>query len=245
MSTRVAIQPMSSWLWPAVLCVVAVGLVSWVDRSAQLWVGVFGALVIGCAVALREHRLWTLCSTDPLTGLANRRGFHQRYEQEIARMRRANESLALVLVDCDRFKQINDTYGHEVGDRALKLIGAILESTVRRDDVVARWGGDEFVVLLRGVDDAEVRKVAERVGKVLQSPFGLPAGLAITVSFGCVFRDANQVRTEGLSGLLSAADSAMYAAKRRGGGQFASWSERSDQRQQNPGEFDQPPIQTG
>ena len=244
--THKAVEPLAGWLWPALLCLVAVSLVRLVKESDQLVVGVMGALLIGCAVALRERRLWKLCLTDSLTGLANRRGFLLRYEQDLARVRKDGHSMALMLVDCDRFKQINDQYGHEAGDRALKLLSKSLQASVRTADVVARWGGDEFVVLLRDVDEAEVRRVADRVGHVLHAPAGLPPGLEITVSFGCVVTDPEQVQTVGLSGLLSAADSAMYLAKRRGGAQLATWSDPG-LKQVNPFDFEQmtPSGQTG
>ena len=244
--SRAAVEPLSAWLWPAVLCGVVMSLVLLVDRSDQLVVGVLGALLLGGAVALRERKLWKLCLTDQLTGLANRRGFLQRFERDLTRVRRQGDSLALVLVDCDRFKQINDQFGHAAGDRALELLAGSLRSAVRNDDVVARWGGDEFVVLMRHVDEVEVRRVAQRVGKLLESPAGMPPGLVMTVSFGCVVRDPLETSRVRLSGLLSAADSAMYLAKSRGGAQFASWSDPG-LRQVNPFDFDQmtPPIQAG
>ncbi len=244
--THKAVEPVASWLWPALLCLVVVSLVRLVEEADQLVVGVLGALLIGCAVALRERRLWTLCLTDSLTGLANRRGFLLRYEKDLVRVRKDGHSMALMLVDCDRFKQLNDQYGHAAGDRALELLSMSLQASVRSGDVVARWGGDEFVVLLRDVDEAEVRRVAARVCHALQAPAALPQGQVITVSFGCVVRDPEQVLTVRLSGLLSAADSAMYLAKRRGGAQLAAWSDASLQ-QVNPFDFDQltPPVQTG
>jgi diguanylate cyclase (GGDEF)-like protein len=233
-----ALQPHSALLWPAVLCGVMASLLLLVDHADQLLVGVVGALLLGVFVAVRERRLWTLCLTDPLTGLSNRRGFLQRFQKNLARVRREGESMALVLVDCDRFKQINDQFGHAAGDRALKLLAHSLQSAVRGDDLVARWGGDEFVVMLRDVDEEQVRQVAMRVGQLLEAPAGLPPGLSLTVSFGCVVRQPTEVANARLSRLLSAADTAMYEAKRSGSGKFAAWSD-SRARDLKPFDFDQ------
>lgn len=229
MMMRPAIAPRSSLLWPAVLCGVVACLLLLVDTSDQLLVGVAGALVLGLFVAVRERRLWILCLTDPLTGLCNRRGFLPRFQRNLKRARRQGEPMALVLVDCDRFKQINDEYGHAAGDRALKLLAQSLQAAVRKDDVVARWGGDEFVVMLRDVDEARVRQVAQRVGQLLEAATAtaLPPGLVMTVSFGCVLRDATKVQSEHLTRLLSAADSAMYEAKRSGAGRFVAWRDHT------------------
>lgn len=235
----------SSWWWPLFLGTVTASLLLLVNRSAQLEVGVVGALLVGAAVAFRERKLWSLCLTDPLTGLPNRRGFQRRFDQELSRVRRQGESMALVLVDCDRFKQINDQHGHAAGDWALKELARVLSAGVRRCDVVARWGGDEFVVLLPDVDEAEVQRVAARVGQVLRPT--APPRVSFTVSFGCVVRDPCQARTVRLSAMLSAADRALYLAKQRGGGQLAAWSDPCLDHALSLLDLDQhtPPIRAG
>lgn len=236
---RRLLQPLSSWLWPLGLCSGVAGLVL-LAPSKQLAVGVVAALLLGCVVAVRERRLRSLCLTDSLTGLANRRGFLLRFERDLALARRRGQSMALLLVDCDHFKEINDRYGHPTGDWALKVLAHILRGAVRRNDVVARWGGDEFVVLLREVDDAEVQRVMDRVLQVLEPAD--PASLSFTVSVGCVLSDPARVRTARLNGLFSAADQALYLAKRRGGAQLASWSDAA-----GSVDFDQhtPPLPAG
>lgn len=237
------LAPAWSWLWPLVSCALIAGVVTWVEPRQQLLMAVLVGLIMGLVFLRRERTLWWLCSSDPLTGLANRRGFHAHVRKELTRVRRAHGSLALMLVDCDHFKQINDGYGHPVGDLALATVAASLKACVRAGDVVARWGGDEFVVLLRDVDESEVRRIAARVNAHLRLAASLPPGLTLTVSCGCVVRSSAQVQHVRLGGLLMAADSAMYAAKRRGGGQVVSWSEPL----QGPFDFEQltPPIQAG
>lgn len=233
---RQLVEPVAGWVWLAGACGV-VGLLLGVERSAQLEVGLVVALLVGAALAWRERKVWTLCLTDPLTGLSNRRGFQRRFEVELARARRDGESLALVLIDCDRFKQINDTFGHAAGDGALEALAQALREAVRAEDVVGRWGGDEFVVLLRGVGEGEVRRVATRVNAALQRAEGQ---VRFTVSCGCVLRAAGDTRTARLSSLLTAADQALYRAKRSGGGQLAAWREPGP----SPFDFEQhtPPI---
>lgn len=241
MTVRTGTPPRLGWLWPLGLCAVIAGVVSLIDPEQQLIVAVLAGLGMGFVVVRRERALWSMCSSDPLTGLANRRGFHARAGKELQRLRRSRGSLALMLVDCDRFKQINDGYGHPVGDRALMQVAASLKACVRADDIVARWGGDEFVVLLRDADDVVVRRVAARVNAHLRVATSMPPGLVLTVSCGCVMRNAAQLEHVRLGGLFLAADTAMYAAKRRGGGYLSTWSEPS----QGPFDFEQmtPPIQ--
>ncbi|MFT3710224.1 MAG: GGDEF domain-containing protein [Archangium sp.] len=212
LNRRIDIHPVATWLWPAGLTAAAASLVLFVAPVAQLAVAIVGALLIGTAMTLRERALWKLCLTDPLTGLANRRGFELHFKDSFTRGLHEGESMALLLVDCDHFKQLNDRHGHAAGDRALKALVQSLRSSVRTEDLVGRWGGDEFVVLLRDADEEVVRHVADRVNRALAS---------FTVSVGCVVRDATQVRRVRLGRLLSAADRALYLAKRRGGGQLA------------------------
>lgn len=243
MTTATATDSRWSWLWPLGLCVVSAVCVACVEPDQQLLVAILWGLSMGLAFVRRERALWNLCVSDPLTGLANRRGFHARAGKELDRLRRSHGSLALMLVDCDHFKQINDGYGHPVGDRALTQVAASLKACVRADDIVARWGGDEFVVLLRDADELIVKRVAARVNAHLRLAASLPPGLSLSVSCGGVVRNAAQLQHVRLGGLMLAADSAMYAAKKRGGGQLVSWSEPS----LAPFDFEQltPPIQAG
>lgn len=156
---------------------------------------------------LREH-----AERDPLTGLRNRRAFEAIFEKEAAECRRYGRPLSLAILDVDHFKQVNDTWGHEAGDAALRAVGALLESAVREVDVAARLGGEEFVVLLpeTGMDGA--REFAERLRRriedevVVWKDHVLPIRVSIGVSATpeCVADPAE---------LLQSADMALYQAK--------------------------------
>ncbi len=148
--------------------------------------------------------------TDALTGLLNRRGFDERSEIELAHSRRERSWLAIVSIDIDYFKRVNDEWGHEAGDRVLAHLASILTSCSREVDVVGRIGGEEFVVLLPGCSTGDAVAFSERVRDVLAiTPTDLPA---VRISAGVAAAEA----PEGLASLVSAADSALYAAKRAG-----------------------------
>src|SRR5437870_7817361 len=110
--------------------------------------------------------------TDPLTGLPNRRSLDRQFEAGLAHALRAKTSFSIVVLDLDRLKEINDTYGHEAGDRAIRAVGAVLRSTVRESDVCARFAGDEFIVVLWGCSpENEARRVADVQNAVSAYPF--------------------------------------------------------------------------
>lgn len=155
---------------------------------------------------------------DHLTGLYNRRHFLARLREEIERSRRDRQPLSLALIDADRFKSINDRYGHATGDAVLVRLAQVLASALRPYDLVARYGGEEFVVLLQGAELAEAQAAAERFRSALAStPFpgegAFSDGITVTASIGVTcLGDAE----DGPDSLLARADRAMYAAKAAG-----------------------------
>ena len=161
------------------------------------------------------RRLAHLAAHDPLTGLANRTLFADRLDRALARARREGRPGALLLLDLDGFKAINDAHGHAAGDHALVAVAERLRGCVREVDTVVRLGGDEFSVVLDGVDAAaEARRVAKRIRAALAEPLRLDGGapLALSASIGvAVFAG-----WEAPADLLRRADGAMYAAKRAG-----------------------------
>ena len=120
-------------------------------------------LIEGQQLRRRAEDAEALALVDPLTGLANRRGFEARFEEELARSGRRSSPVALLALDIDGFKQVNDTYGHVAGDTILVTVGEVLRRTARVEDVVARLGGDEFAVLLSQGDERMAEAVAARV----------------------------------------------------------------------------------
>lgn len=162
-----------------------------------------------------EQRMLHLAYHDPLTGLPNRHLLMDRLEQAIMRARRSNQNLAVMFMDLDRFKLINDSLGHDAGDRLLKTIAARLEGVVRRSDTVARLGGDEFTVILEGLNQPqEAAQVAHNILEVMARDIDVEASaLTISGSIGIATfpRDGETV-----GALLKNADIAMYRAKELG-----------------------------
>jgi diguanylate cyclase (GGDEF)-like protein len=163
-------------------------------------------------------RLGELSFKDELTRLYNRRFFTARLEEEVARQRRFDHPLALVLLDVDGFKAINDDLGHAAGDATLRGIAELLLKHSRGIDVIGRYGGDELAVLLVESAKAGARQYAERVRRLLAAyPFA--HGRRITASFGVAALPEDGLRSA--DALLQAADEALYAAKRAGKDQVA------------------------
>ncbi|WP_309293737.1 diguanylate cyclase domain-containing protein [Azonexus sp.] len=158
---------------------------------------------------------------DPLTGLANRAHFEARLGQALDMMRDNGEHAALFFIDADRFKSINDQFGHEVGDIVLRTIARRLRAKVREDDLVARLGGDEFAVLLLPLGDlGQARRIAGSMLESVVQPIKLPSGetLNISLSIGIAFFPDHATDA---AGLLKRADEAMYESKRAGRGVYS------------------------
>ena len=167
-----------------------------------------------------EARLAYQATHDPLTGLPNRTLFHDRVGQALARIRRGQGHCAVLFLDLDRFKDVNDSLGHDAGDRLLVAVAERLRGALRDQDTLARLGGDEFTVLLDAVDDAtEAVEVAERLAAALAPPILLEGHEErVTASVGVVLSDANHDRAEDM---LRDADMALYRAKDEGRAGYA------------------------
>ena len=162
----------------------------------------------------KERELRRLATTDSLTGLANRRHFQQQAQRELSRARRYDRPLSLLMMDADRFKNINDTYGHQVGDQVLQALAEIGTQLLRDSDLMGRLGGEEFGLLLPETGPLQAFDVAERVRKAVDEA-DIPTDrgpVRITVSLGVAFSEG-KVGLE-LEELLRRADRALYAAKR-------------------------------
>ncbi|HEY0127906.1 MAG TPA: diguanylate cyclase, partial [Rubrobacteraceae bacterium] len=199
------------------------GSVVWVREEAVLvrdeagdplyWQGVFYDIT---ERKVLEERLEHRALHDPLTDLPNRRLFMDRLGQALRRTRRRHKRVAVLFMDLDGFKVVNDSLGHEVGDLLLTVVAQRLRRCLRPDDTLARFGGDEFTVLIEALDDpAEAVQVAERITEELRSPFNIDGrGLYVIASIGISLGDA---RTHDADALLREADTAMYRAKGEGG----------------------------
>jgi diguanylate cyclase (GGDEF)-like protein len=150
--------------------------------------------------------------TDHLTGLANRRRFERQLEREVGRVLRFGHPFSLLMIDIDNFKKLNDTFGHDAGDDAIRRISRVLREETRGIDLAARIGGEEFAVLLVETSQSAGAEVAERL-RVAIKALETPSGGQLTASFGVA---ECPIDAQTASGILKAADVALYEAKRNG-----------------------------
>jgi diguanylate cyclase (GGDEF)-like protein len=180
--------------------------------------GLGAGITLRLIVALDQarSRAEQLALTDALTGVRNRRWFMTQAALEFERATRHGRALALVLIDVDHFKRVNDEHGHQTGDRLLVEIAQTCAATLRRTDLLARFGGEEFIVLLPETGQREAVRLAERMRQAVQA--GLrdpqhPLQVPVTISLGVV---AMSAATPTLDALIRATDQALYDAKRAG-----------------------------
>jgi diguanylate cyclase (GGDEF)-like protein len=181
---------------------------------------------VGRAYNRVRLKLASMVLTDPLTGCLNRRGLDQALAREIARASRAGSNLALLALDLDHFKEINDTYGHIAGDVVLRQVGALLTQTARAGDNVARTGGEEFTVLLPDTDADGAYHSGVRICETVRTHAFMVNGkrLHLTVSVGIVSSTAIGGDAVGTN-LKGRADEALYTAKRAGRDRVSVWDE--------------------
>jgi len=164
----------------------------------------------------RLARLRLAASTDPLTGLAHRAVLFDRLTLEIARARRHSHPVALAMLDLDAFKPFNDRFGHVAGDRLLVAAAEAVTDSIRDTDLAARFGGDEFVVLLPEADAAQALRCLERIRAAIGRARIAAAEDGVTVSAGLAVFDPTARATVSVSAWLRQADAALYAAKAAG-----------------------------
>lgn len=185
---------------------------------------VVNALRLQHVNARLARELQTLATRDPLTGLPNRLILSERLDGALRRANRSTHDVAVLFVDCDGFKAVNDAYGHQIGDAYLQHTARTLTASVRDVDTVARLGGDEFIVLLERCGTREtVRIVCERIANAFKTPFVVDdLVLPVRLSVGISMYPGDSTSAESL---VHQADEAMYSAKRRGGNCFVMYGE--------------------
>jgi len=202
------------------------GQMRWVSARAQVFRDESGQpeRMVGINMDVTEKKksdelIWTYANFDALTGLPNRRLFRDRLKHEIQNSRRARLTMALMFLDLDGFKDVNDTLGHDMGDVLLREAAKRLQRCVRESDTVARLGGDEFTVILPEIHDpSSIDRVAENILKALSEPIMLGNDIAyVSASIGITLYPDDATDIEDL---LKNADQAMYAAKQRGKNQY-------------------------
>ncbi|PXX92785.1 GGDEF domain-containing protein [Marinobacter vulgaris] len=188
------------------------------SSPVQMWSFAATALVVSCCAYAFAHRnesqrerLEHLATIDPLTGVKNRRSMDEELAMAVASAARTGVSYGLVLLDIDHFKKVNDQYGHGVGDEVLRDLVALIEKNIRRSDQLFRFGGEEFVVLMTGVDQTGLRTVMHNLQQIMDRFLKHPGG-KVTASFGVAVLKTG----EDPESWLARADEALYRAKASG-----------------------------
>jgi diguanylate cyclase (GGDEF)-like protein len=181
------------------------------DQEAQVIERFAAMAALAWNSARQRELLRTQARTDPLTGLLNRRAFYERLTEELARAARTESPLSVVLLDIDRFKPINDTYGHAEGDRVLRAVGESLQATVRIDETVARFGGEEFALIAAGASAWEAIEAADRFRAAIAGVKAHESALSASAGVAGWPDDGSSADE-----LLEAADKALYRAKNAG-----------------------------
>ncbi|MBV1881855.1 MAG: EAL domain-containing protein [Pseudomonadales bacterium] len=179
-----------------------------------------------------EETIWRQANFDTLTGLPNRDRFQYRLEEEMAASKKAEQCLALLLIDLDEFKEVNDTLGHDVGDKLLKVVAERIVSCVGQSDIVARLGGDEFTIIVSGFENIDyVNTLAEKLIESLVTPYQLDAEVVhISASIGITLYPDDAVA---IDVLIKNADQAMYEAKSRGRNRYSYFTQSLHDEAQN------------
>ncbi|WP_417783299.1 GGDEF domain-containing protein [Terasakiella pusilla] len=199
---------MANWLTN----IVATQTVIYLPIAASLFLSLIYMLEKKRRIAVGERNKFMRESKhDTLTGLYNRQFFHDSARIEMERTKRVPSTFSVVMLDIDDFKKINDTEGHAIGDAVLTEFAQVLENTVRQTDVVARWGGEEFLILCRDTNEQGALTLAGKIRKTLQQA-DFPCAQAVTASIGL----SSVAEAQNLEDLIKLADLRMYEAKRSG-----------------------------
>jgi diguanylate cyclase (GGDEF)-like protein/PAS domain S-box-containing protein len=230
---KVAASPITDGRGAIRGCLVSLNDVTELDRKNVELQGALGELEASRQkIEAQNEELRQLANIDPLTGCMNRRAFFEAAEELLRKTREQNGHLCCLMADIDRFKSFNDTYGHAIGDQVIVQVSRVLKAALRPTDVLCRYGGEEFCILLTGVDALRAAVVAERIRFRVEAQAGpgirsIP-GLRITASFGL---SSIEFGAPGLKSLIEEADQALYAAKQGGRNKVARYDEMPPQTQ--------------
>ena len=229
--SRGVTKPNARWQYPLIAAAVAGNALLAFQGHATLTTGklVLGAVwllaaaSLGSLFARREERLSALCELDPATAMFNRRHFEVCFKRNLAETARHRQPLALFVIDVDGLKSINDRLGHRAGDAAILLVAQALRRGCRTEDVAARWGGDEFVLLAPHTNAKQAEILARRISSAVRSQAatnsneagvqGQPSAPWVTVSVGYAIAEPDKASTLLASTLFAEADQAMYRRK--------------------------------
>ena len=186
----------------------------YLNLSVSLLITVIVLFATSLTINRYQRRLEKMATTDKLTGLANRQAFDLLISQAIHELGRTHAPLIAILIDIDNFKPINDRLGHLAGDSVLRQVAATIRQTLRKADIVCRWGGEEFLVVAKDIAEAEGRQLAEKIRSAVESgPFRHKGEtIAVTVSLGVAAHGQGETAEQ----LIARADQALYAAKAAG-----------------------------
>lgn len=176
--------------------------------------GCLGALIFDRsrkAIFVAQQELHRLAITDPLTGVFNRNHLDNILTQEVGRCLRYNQVFGLLIIDIDKFKSVNDTFGHAIGDQVLQKTAQVLSQSIRENDTLIRWGGEEFVVIALEVDKQSLIRFSEKLRKIIEGEDYAAVG-KVTVSIGATLFRKNDTKET----LISRADKVLYEAKEKG-----------------------------
>jgi len=166
-------------------------------------------------ISFARQQIEEMAATDALTGLNNRRQVMERFSEELERAKRLKKDLGCIMIDIDNFKNINDAYGHLVGDKALREVADVLKDSIRTYDIAGRYGGEEFLIILPDTNFRETRIFAERIGKNIRTHFVAEPDLtpAVTVSLGITSMTDTDIS---IDNMIKRADDGLYMAKNSG-----------------------------
>lgn len=186
----------------------------YVNLFISLAVTLVVLFLINLVLSRYQHRIEEMATTDELTGLLNRHAFTILMDKVLIEYRRSPKPIAMLLADVDHFKEINDRHGHSVGDQVLGRVAGLLLESLRQSDMAVRWGGEEFLMVLRDCDHAEARRIAEILRHKVETTPVVVNGqrIAVTVSVGVSMYDGTELTEQ----TVSRADTALYAAKKNG-----------------------------